>query len=343
MPASGGGAPVRPWGIGGPAVAYADEIGETDRTEIDDLLGSWDPGLFPSAQVSIRVLVGGANNRNYVVEAGERKYALRIANRLAERLAVDRASALRAQADAAAGGLAPAVIASRLPDGHVLSEFLEGQILGESDLGDLSVLGLVGETFARLHGLTTEARHFSPFSDIRHWAELARADQSALPDGYDELLDWVWRIESAVAALDLPFAFCHNDTVPQNFIRSGNRLKLVDWDYGGRGYAAFELASFCATADLPQEREEIVLRAYTAEPSEPQRALISLFRYVAVMREVAWVVMAQPILEGTTTPAEADFYENYLATHLRLARETAAARSLKPAMKLVSDSPDPAW
>ena len=102
-----------------------------DRAEIAELLGCM--GSRPvsrAASIEVTVLVGGANNRNYVVESREAKYALRIANQLNERMAVDRPSAVQAQKDAAAGDLAPAVLASRLPEGHVLSEFVEGEILG---------------------------------------------------------------------------------------------------------------------------------------------------------------------------------------------------------------------
>ena len=76
-----------------------------------------------------------------------------------------------------------------------------------------------------------------------------RTEPSPRPD-LDQLLEWVWKIEPVIDSLDLPAVFCHNDTVPQNFIRTGDELRLVDWDYAGRGLAVFELASFCATADL---------------------------------------------------------------------------------------------
>ena len=318
----------------GPAVRFADDIPAEDRAEIVDLLRSWDPGLFPGGSAEVRILIGGANNRNYVVECGDARYALRIANPLNERMAVDRPSAVQAQKDAAAGDLAPAVLASRLPEGHVLSTFVEGEVLDPSSVKDERVLELVGDALRRLHRLETRSRSFSPFVDIKQWRRQAAEDGTEPPADLDRLLEWVWKIERVIDSLDLPAVFCHNDTVPQNFIRSGDQIRLVDWDYAGRSLAAFELASFCATADLNEDEQAIVLRAYAGEPHPSQLARIRLLRYVASMREIAWVVMAAPILKGTTTLAEADFYERYLETYLGAARETVEADELPVALAL---------
>lgn len=314
-----------PWGEGGPALAFAADVGEADRAEIEGLLGSWDVGLFPGAEVGVSVLVGGANNRNYVVACEGAKYALRIANAQNERFAVDRNSALQAQRDAAAGDLAPRVYAARLPEGHVLSGFVEGKtLLGAEELRDREVLETVGRNLRLLHALPTSIRAFSPFDDIRLWTRLAREDGTELPEDLDELLAGVSRVEAVIVAAGLPAVFCHNDTVPQNFILSGSDLRVVDWDYAGRGWACFELASFAATADLDDDLQEVLLRSYDAETNDCQRASIQLLRFVAAMREASWALMAAPILKGTTTPADDLFYENYLRDYLRLSRQRAA-------------------
>lgn len=314
-----------PWGESGPSLAFAADVAAADREEIAALLGSWDAALFPGEEVAISVLLGGANNRNYVVTCEGAKYALRIANAQNERFAVDRDSAIQAQRDAAAGGLAPPVHAARLPEGHVLSGFVEGKtLLGSEQLRDRGVLEAVGSGLRQLHALPTSIRAFSPFDDIRLWTRLAGADGTELPPDLDQLLATVDRVEAVVVAAGLPAVFCHNDTVPQNFILSGAGLRLVDWDYAGRGWACFELASFAATADLDDDLQEVLLRSYDAETNDCQRATIQLLRFVAAMREASWALMAAPILKGTTTPDDDLFYENYLRDYLRLSRQRAA-------------------
>jgi len=335
-----------PWGENGPAVAYAADVDAASRGEIERVLNGWDPGLFPGGEIEISILVGGANNRNFIVRTAEVKYALRIANRQNERFAVDRDSAIQAQRDAAAGSLAPEVIAAKLPEGHVLSTFIEGEtLLGAGQLRQRDVLEAVGAGLRRLHALPSSIRLYSPFDDIRLWARLARSDGTAIPADLDELLGLVWQIEALVLEADLPGVFCHNDTVPQNFILSGSRLRLVDWDYAGRGWACFELASFCATADLGPELQGALLHSYDAGTSEAQVATVELLRFVATMREATWALMAAPILRGTTTPdADDNFYDDYMNDYLRLARERAAAPDLYALMRTAAgDSGSREW
>ena len=331
-----------PWGDKGPSLAYADDVDAASRAEIEAVLAGWDRGLFPGPKVAISVLVGGANNRNFVVECEGAKYALRIANAQNERFAVDRESAVQAQRDAAAGRLAPRLLAAKLPEGHVLSAFVEGvTLLGGEQLREPRVLEQVGRSLRMLHTLPTSIRSYSPFDDIRLWAKLAHDDGTEPPEDLDELLGSVWQVESVVADAGLPAVFCHNDTVPQNFILSGSKLRLVDWDYAGRGWACFELASFCATADLGQEPQEILLRSYDEQVSDSQRATIELLRFVAAMREATWALMAAPILQGTTTPDDDRFYENYLRDYLRLARQRAGAADFYELLKQAASSRGP--
>jgi thiamine kinase-like enzyme len=328
---------AHPWGDRGAATAFAAGVDGESRREIEEVLAGWDPALFPGGGLEVSVLVGGASNRNFVARTPTVKYALRIANAQSERFAVNRAAAIQAQREAAAGGLAPAVVASQLPQGHVLSAFVEGATLGEGQLRERKVLETVGATLRRLHALPSSLPTYFPFDDIRLWSRLARSDGSEIPADLDELLDVVWRIEALVEGTGLPTVFCHNDTYPQNFILSGSRLQLVDWDYSGRGWACFELGSFCATAALGPELRDAFLRSYDERTDEAQVARVELMRFVSAMREATWAVMATPILRGTTTPAGgADFYEDHLKTYLGLARECAAAPNLHQLMKVAT-------
>ena len=337
---------VRPWAAGGPAVAFAADVDAGSRAEIEALLGGgWAPDLFSGGEVEISNLVGGASNRNFVVRTPAVIYALRLANAQSERFAVDRAAALQAQREAAASGLAPAALAARLPEGHVLSTFVEGPTLGGGVLREPGVLAMVGSALRRLHGLPSSLPAYSPFEDIRRWSQLARSDGTEIPAGLEDLLGEVDRVRAVIEAAGLPTIFCHNDPWIENIILSGSRLQLVDWDYAGRGWACFELGSFCATAGLDPAEREALVRAYEENPSDSQLATVELMGFVAAMREATWAVMATPILRGTTTPVDGDdFYDNHLKTFLGLARERAGAPDFGRLVEMAGERSEPgAW
>lgn len=326
-------------------MVLAPDVDADSQDEIVPLLSGWDPGLFPGGEVEISNLVGGASNRNFVVRTPAAKYALRIANSQSERFAVDRVAALEAQRAAAAAGLAPEPVASRLPEGHVLSVFVEGPTLGGGGLREPGVLEAVGSTLRRLHALPSSLPAYSPFDDIRLWSQLARSDGTEIPAELEQLFAQAGRVEAVVKAADLPTVFCHNDPWIENFILSGSRLQLVDWDYAGRGWACFELGSFCATAGLDSGEREALVCAYDEDAGAAQLATVALMVFVAAVREATWAVMATPILRGTMTPVDGDdFYENHLSTFLDLARERAGAPDFERLIDLAGDrSRQRAW
>jgi thiamine kinase-like enzyme len=334
---------ILPWGDEGPEVLFASDVEEADRPAIVSLLRDWDRELFGEGPVDLRCLVGGANNRNYTVSGPGVKYALRMANTHAERLAVDRRSAVLAQEDAAAVGLAPKLLCSRLPEGHLLSEYCEGEVLREPAMQDGEVLGEIGATFRRLHSAPTTCRSFSPFDDIRQWIGNAREDGTPIADDVPHLLVLVDRVEQTMIASELPQVFCHNDTVPQNFIRSTAGVRLVDWDYAGRGWAGFELASFCATAGVMPDLREVLLEAYSGGASDAQRATLDLLEFAAAVREVAWAYMATPMLKGTTALLDGWTYEGYLDNNLELARKLAGAGDFHEQFARATSERSRAW
>ena len=142
-----------------------------------------------------------------------------------------------------------------------------------------------------------------------------------------ELLRRLDEVEALGAELELPSALCNNDTVPANFLRTPAGLRLVDWDYAGMGSACFELASFAATAGLDAGQQERLLLSYDEGTDACQVDTVELFRFVAAMREVAWAVMALPILSGVTDPGDEAIYERHLEVNLAEARQRAADES----------------
>ena len=60
----------------------------------------------------------------------------------------------------------------------------------------------------------------------------------------------------------------HNDLLPANFLRDGERMQLIDWEYAGMGDRWFDLGNFAVNNELDDEQEAQLLEAYFGEPPD---------------------------------------------------------------------------
>lgn len=298
---------------------FADDIGADVRARTVSFLDRKAADVRAAGTVRVERLHGGASNVNLRLAVGSRRYALRLCDAESWRWGVDRAASIQAQQDASGLGLAPRIVASELPCGDFLAEFADGVQLTGTMLADDAFVARVARTLRTLNAGTTTSRDFSPFDDARIFIELADAERALRPDRYDEMLGRLLRIEALFESRDAPRGFCHNDSVPQNYLVSDDRIQLVDFDYAGYGWTAFELASLCCQAELDDERTAALLTAYDPDADDGQRARVELMRFVAGVREAAWALMAEPILTARTATLDGWSYRDHAARNIRQA------------------------
>ena len=90
----------------------------------------------------------------------------------------------------------------------------------------------------------------------------------------------------------------HNDLLPANFLRDGDRMQLIDWEYAGMGDRWFDLGNFAVNNELDDDQEAQLLEAYFGEPPDEQRrATLKLFRFMSDFREAMWGVVQAGVSE----------------------------------------------
>jgi len=62
----------------------------------------------------------------------------------------------------------------------------------------------------------------------------------------------------------------------------------LDWEYAGMGDIFFDLGNFAVQHDFNDEQDEILLRAYFANPTDSQRSHQKLMRIMSDLREAMW-------------------------------------------------------
>ena len=212
------------------------------------------------ATCPLEIVPGGLSNHAWRTEHAGASYFVRLGAADAERLGVDRASECRILAIAAAAGLAPQVIACD-PAGRLLvTRFMPGRHWSRADAREPRNLRRLGETLQRLHALP-------PASDVRRLdfpvqaaqLEAGLAHHESIPGALQDLAQGALEI---LRARHAPLTLCHNDLHHLNVIDDGERLWLVDWEYGGAGDALFDLAGLICLHELSGDLRPTVLEAY---------------------------------------------------------------------------------
>ena len=242
------------------------------------------------SSVELEELPGGITNRNYKVvsAAGNRMARVCEDHRV---LGIDRRNEGACQGAAAALGIAPEIVYHE--EGILVSEFIEAQTLADSDVREAAALRRLAQVLRHLHGsrdsLSGEMLYFCPFQTVRTYVGNARELGARLPETIDSVLeDMIWLSEEIS-----PFrpALCHNDVLAANILDDGDRLWLVDWEYGGMGNPLFDLAGVCGNCGLEREEEVLLLSAYFGREDAAVAREVRILKAVSLLRETLWAVI----------------------------------------------------
>jgi thiamine kinase-like enzyme len=285
--------------------------------ELAAIIARLEPELGP-LEGSPRPLEGGITNRNYRLRMGGEDLVLRVCDRGAEVLGIDRSTEEIASRRAAAEGIAPPVVAFLSDVPALVTRWLPGGDVAVEQMRTPNVMARVAAMLRRLHGTPALPSAFAIFRLIEDQRPLA----AALPDSYERLLDLTHRIEAAATGPEHVPVSCHNDLLTANFVRDGARVCIVDWEYAGMNNRYFDLGNLSVNNGFEAEHDRALLELYFEEPVTERRfATLQLMRAISDFREAMWGV----VQHGRST---LDFdYTAYATEHFdRLERAAADPR-----------------
>ena len=227
----------------------------------------------------IEPLAAGRTNRNFLVHADGKRYFARVGQEIPEH-GIVRAAERRCAELAAAAGLAPRIAFAEA--GIMITEFIEGEALHAHGAQSPELLTQVADLLRRLHRIPVQADlpAFCPVAASRRYLAALADTELPVPRA---------RIEARLAALSShpPRCLIHGDLIPENFIRAGDRLVLVDWEYAGNGIPETDVAMVISNFELAQTAAAGFAQAYG--PVDPSR--VEEMRIAATIREALWCLM----------------------------------------------------
>ncbi len=261
------------------------------------------PG-WADVEFDVVPLEGGITNRNYVVTVAGTRYVLRVPGHDTELLGIDRANEHRAAVVAAESGVGPEVVAFLPDSGCFVSLFVEGAHVPEDELRSGEALELVVASVKRLHACPPIPSTFPVFRIVERYRQTAAAREITVPPAYDPAHALAGRIEAAFEASPSPLATCHNDLLNANFLRDGEHVWIVDYEYAGMGDVFFDLGNLAVNNGLGEDARERLLHHYfLGDVVARHRARLALMMLMSDLREAMWGVVQQAISARAPAPS----------------------------------------
>lgn len=108
---------------------------------------------------------------------------------------------------------------------------------------------------------------------MKKYEELSQKLNGKFYKDYEEVKKVVFSLKEKMEKLDIQLVSCHNDTVPENFVKSGNKLYLIDWEYSGLNDPMWDLAAISIESKLSKENEEKLLSYYFGREATKEEKL----------------------------------------------------------------------
>ncbi|WP_421695960.1 phosphotransferase [Aestuariivirga sp.] len=235
--------------------------------------------------------LGGLTNLVFQVSDGKDNYVLRFPGKGTEEY-INRTNEAQAAVEAANSGVSPDVLHADPATGVMVTRFLEDAVT-MSPAKFKSIRGAparAGEVFRRLHnsGATFNFR-FELFSMIDDYLKVLTTKDIDLPEGYHDVVREAAAVRAALDTNPLPLTACHCDPLCENFLDTGSRMWLVDWEYSGMNDPMWDLGDLAIEgAFSPQQEEEMIAAYFGGVPSPFDRGRIVIYKAMCDLLWTLW-------------------------------------------------------
>ena len=131
------------------------------------------------------------------------------------------------------------------------------------------------------HAMKLKVPHtFDLFGQMEYYETLWNGKPSAYRD-YTRIKERVLSLRSFIDSHAEPYVLTHIDAVPDNFLFSGEDLRLIDWEYAGMQDPHVDIAMFCIYALYSRTQIDHLIDLYF-ENACPRETRIKIYCYIAV-------------------------------------------------------------
>jgi thiamine kinase-like enzyme len=269
-------------------------------TELAHFLGR--AGL-PADATTTRL--AGLTNVNHLVSVGASRYVLRIPGEGTGEY-IDRVDEEIAARSAAEAGVNAEVVFFDPADGLMVTRFIDGAATMTAErFHDIGAVARAAHAFRKLHTTAAPfAADFALFPMIDEYKALLASKGATLPDGYDDVQRRAEAVRAALEAAPVRVVPCHCDPLCENFLDTGDRMFIIDYEYAGNNDPMWDLGDLSVEGGFAPAQDDALLRAYFGDdPPADQRGRMTAYKALCDLLWTLWGV----IQHVNDNPAE-DFW-----------------------------------
>jgi thiamine kinase-like enzyme len=258
---------------------------------MSDLSGFLERAGLPVEASTTRL--AGLTNVNHLVAVGDERYVLRIPGEGTVEY-INRVDEEVAARSAAAAGVNADVIFFDATDGLMVTRFVDGAATMNADrFRDLDSVARAGHAFRQLHtGASPFAGDFTLFPMIDEYKALLASKGATLPEGYDEIQRQAGSVRATLEAAPAALTPCHCDPLCENFLDTGERMYIIDYEYAGNNDPMWDLGDLSVEGAFGPEQDEALLSAYFGgEPPADQLGRMIAYKALCDLLWTLWGVI----------------------------------------------------
>jgi thiamine kinase-like enzyme len=218
-------------------------------------------------------------------------------------LAIDRSAEHTNSRAAAQSGAAPAVLAYAPEQSLLVVDFVEGRTWSEQDVLAPGNADRIGQACRQLHAGPRFTNDFNMLRLQPHYLSIVQQRGFRLPERYLDFTEQTHAIARALAAQPVATVPCNNDLLAANFIDTGERIWLIDYEYSGNNDPFFEIGNIWSEATGNPDDLERLVSSYIGHTSQSLSARARLW---GLMSKYGWMLWAS--IQDGSSDLDFDFW-----------------------------------
>jgi thiamine kinase-like enzyme len=250
--------------------------------------------------------LNGLTNLVFRIDTDSDRFVLRIPGKGTEAY-IDREVEIHNARIAADAGVSAEVIYADTKSGVMFSRYIDDSVTMSPDEFSRrkGSAARAGAALRKMHDFSESFEfRFELFTMIDDYLAILDERKAELPQGYAEVVQAAQPVRDALNRNPMPLTPCHCDPLCENFLDTGERMWIVDWEYSGMNDPMWDLGDLSVEAGFTSEQDSELMRAYcVGDPSASQMGRMMIYK---AMCDLLWTLWGL-IQHSDSNPAE-DFW-----------------------------------